>query len=483
MIEQNFHSRFILSQHFGESRHHRDAGAYTLIDTASSFITANTMPKKPALVSLTPSLPAELLDFEQKMEWDVPELRAAQSRLLEVLRRLRLPEELWEKLIFPKRAVVSSIPIRTEEGRIKVFAGYLVNHSETLGPCQGQLRYHPDVTLGEVASMAMSATWKSGLFNLPLGGAQGAVRCNPMVLAKPELERITRRFTTEMVPVLGPDRNVLSPGLGTDEQTMAWMMDTYSQIKGYAVRQVVTGKPRIIGGSVGQREAPGRSVVYCIIDAAEKMGLELGKNTRVVVQGFGKLGRSAARKLSAMGCRVIAVNDIGGGTYNPKGLNPDDLQSHCEQRGSVVGFSEGEAISNEELFELECDILIPAATANQINERNAAKIKAKIVAEGANDCTSIEADRILKERDIFVIPDLLANAGGMVVSYFEWVQGLQSFFWHEKEVYHRLYRIISEGFQRVYEIAQREKVDMRTAALMAGVGKVAEAAISRGLYP
>ena len=434
-------------------------------------------------ISAERHLPKDLLDRAKRMEWDVPELRFAQARLARVVDRLKLSEDILEKLSFPKRAVVSSVPVRMENGKIKVFAGYLVIHSDTLGPCQGQLRYHGKVSLGEIAGLAMSQSWKSALMGLPLGGAQGGVRCDPNELSRKELQRITRRYTTEMLPMLGPEQNFLSPGLGTNEQIMAWMMDTYSQMKGSAVRQVVTGKPNVIGGSLGRADAPGRSAYYCIIELADKIKMNLDENTKVAIQGFGKLGQTVFRKLSEKGCKIIAVNDIKGGVHSEKGLDFDDLLKYTQNNRFVSGYPEGDSISNKDLLTLPCDFLIPAATGNQINEENASKIKAKIIIEGANEAISPNADTILEDNGIIVVPDLLANAGGVVVSYFEWVQGVQSYFWNEKEIYQRLYSLYKDSFNKVYQVSKKEKVDLRMAALMTGVSKVADATNARGLYP
>ena len=441
------------------------------------------MPRHKPVLSDESSPLHDILERERQMEWDVPELRSAQVRLADVVSRLGLSQDVLEKLSFPKRAVVASIPIRMDDGNIKVFAGYLVNHSDTLGPCQGQLRYHPRVNMGEITALAMSNTWKSALIGLPLGGAQGGVRCTPDTMSRKELERITRRYTTEMVPVLGPDRNVLSPGLGTDEQVMAWMMDTYSQMKGVAVRQVVTGKPRIIGGSRGRRDAAGRSAVYAILEASKKIDLKVGVGTKVAIQGFGKLGRAAFRLLERLGCKIVAVNDIRGGVFSSKGLDYRDLVKHMETHQYLINYPNADRIENEELLTLPCDILILAATGSQITHKNAGRVKAKLIAEGANDATSPEADLILRERGVFVLPDILASAGGMIVSYFEWVQGMQSFLWPTREVNQRLRNVIREAFDRAYTLAEREKIDLRTAAMMAGVAKVAEAMTTRGLYP
>lgn len=428
-------------------------------------------------------LHANLLYREQQMEWDVPELRSAQSRLAQVCERLHLPQNVLEKLSFPKRAVVSSVPIRLDNGQTRVFPGYVVDHSETLGPCQGQLRYHRHANLGEISALAMSHTWKSALLGIPLGGAQGGVRCDPDLLSQRELQAITRRFTTEMVPVIGPDRLILSPGLGTNEQTMAWVMDTYSQMRGSSTRQIVTGKPRIIGGSLGRKDAPGKSVVFFIYHTFKKLNRPLGADVEVAIQGFGKLGQSAFRKLSKMGCRIIAVNDIRGGVYNKHGLDYEDLLAHVKENKFVAGYPKGETITNEELLTLPCDILIPAATGNQITIKNAPHIRAKMIVEGAHEVIALAAERILTERNILVIPDILASSGSVVISYFEWVQGLQSLLWSQKEITRNLFRILYETFHRVHATADAQKVDLRTAALMAGVKRVADAMLSRGLYP
>ncbi|HLP78056.1 MAG TPA: Glu/Leu/Phe/Val dehydrogenase, partial [Candidatus Paceibacterota bacterium] len=355
---------------------------------------------------------------------------------------LEIPHADRERIKFPKRSLTVAVPVKLDDGSIKVFSGYRVQHHLTLGPTKGGLRYHPDVTLGEVAALAMWMSWKCALTGLPYGGAKGGVACNPNQMSKDELERLTRRYTQEMIPFIGPQIDVMAPDLGTNEQTMAWMMDTYSMHEGHAVPSVVTGKPVGLGGSLGRREATGRGVGYLVNRASDALGLDMSKATGVV-QGFGNVGSVTAFSLARYGAKVIAVSDANGGIHNAKGLDLRALEKHVAEKKTVVGFGEAESISNEELLLLPCDILVPAALERQITEKNAGKIRCRILAEAANGPTTPAADVILQQRpEIFLIPDVLCNAGGVVVSYFEWVQDLQSFFWSETEVVDKLFRIL-----------------------------------------
>lgn len=393
-------------------------------------------------------------------------------------------ENIINRLRVPERAYIVSIPYRKENGHVEIATGYRVQHNDTLGPCKGGIRYHPKTNLGEVAALAMMMTWKCALCGIPMGGAKGGVNVDPSKLTRLELQRLTRRYTLEIINFIGPESDIPAPDLGTNSQVMAWIMDTYSQHKGYAVPEIVTGKPLEIGGSLGRLESPGRGVVYCIINAAKKLKLKLDSRTRVAVQGFGQVGSAIVRKIEKIGCRVIAVSDAGGGIYNPKGLSFKPLADYLAKNGSLKEYDGGDAISNKDLLELECDILAPAAIEQVINENNAKKLKCRILAEAANGPVTSSADRVIrKNSDIFVIPDILANAGGVVVSYFEWVQDLQSFFWKEKEVNKRLWEIMTSAFERVYKSAVSEKLDMRTAALATAVRKVEKAMLVRGLYP
>ena len=415
-------------------------------------------------------------------EFDSELHRTALAQLDRVAARLNLDPDIHERLRYPRRALVVSIPVRMDTGRTQVFIGYRVHHNTALGPTKGGLRYHEDVNLGEVTALAMLMTWKCALMGLPYGGAKGGVRCNPRDLSRSELEHLTRRYTAEIILLIGPDHDIPAPDLGTDEQTMAWMMDTYSMTQGKSVPGVVTGKPLIVGGSAGRREATGRGIVYALYQATRRLGQNL-QGLRVVVQGFGNVGSVAARLLWREGCLVVGVSDVKGGIWNPRGLDIRDLEAHVAESGSVAGFPDTEPLTNTEILEQPCDILLPAAIGSQIREDNADRVKATIVAEGANGPTTPEADAILRDRGVTVIPDILANAGGVIVSYFEWVQGLQYYFWRESEIVSRLQEVMSRAFNRVWALGAKEGTDLRTAALMEGVRRVAEGYRVRGLYP
>lgn len=396
---------------------------------------------------------------------------------------MKLDPNVANRLKYPKRALIVSVPVRMDDGFIKVFEGYRVQHSMTLGPGKGGIRYHPSVTLSETAALAMLMTLKCSLFKLPLGGAKGGVRCNPNQMSRIEKQRLTRRYTSEISNFIGPDKDVPAPDIGTDEQIMAWMMDTYSQEIGFAIPGVVTGKPIEIGGSLGRTDATGQGVAYSIMSTATHMNITLDKNTTVAVQGFGKVGSAVARKLDKIGCSIIAVSDEYGGITNKKGLDLDKLHKHLNAKNPLADFPEAETMTNKELLELKCDILVPAAVESQITEKNANKIKCRILAEGANSPTTPKADPILFDKGIFVIPDILANAGGVTVSYFEWVQGIQKLFWDEKEVNNRLWNIMSSTFDRVIEVQKEYKVHMRTAALIASLRHLSKAMLVRGFFP
>jgi glutamate dehydrogenase (NAD(P)+) len=374
------------------------------------------------------------------------------------------------------------VPIRRDDGRIEVFTGYRVQHNINRGPAKGGIRYHPGVTLDEVKALAMLMTWKCAVAKIPFGGAKGAVVCDTHSLSRTELEHLTRRYTSEISILIGPESDIPAPDMYTDAQVMAWIMDTYSMHRGYSVPAVVTGKPLSIGGSEGRVEAPGRGCFFTIRDAAAHIGLELA-GARVVVQGFGNMGSVAARLLADAGCRIVGVSDSRGGVYNAQGLDVRRVLRHKQEHGTVVDFAGAETITNEELLRLPCEILLPAALGNQIHEGNAAAVQARIVAEGANGPTTIEADAILQDRGVLVIPDIVANAGGVVVSYFEWVQGLQENFWTEVEVNARLEAMMHASFTEVLARATTEKTSLRVAAGELAVGRVAEATIVRGLYP
>jgi glutamate dehydrogenase (NAD(P)+) len=384
----------------------------------------------------------------------------------------------------PKRALIVSVPTRMDDGHTEMFTGYRVQHHLSVGPTKGGLRYHPDVTLGEVAALAMWMSWKCSLCGLPYGGAKGGVTCDPHKMSRGENERMTRRFTQEMIPFISPHVDVMAPDLGTNEQTMAWIMDTYSMHEGNPVPQIVTGKPVALGGSAGRKEATGRGVAYLVNRALDNLNMK-SEGTRVVVQGFGNVGSITAQQLHRFGARIIGVSDFTGGLHNSHGLDVNKLIDHTTRHGSLEGFVDGcEPITNDELLQLECEVLIPAALERQITGKNVGKIRCRVLAEAANGPTTIEADSVLRQRDdIFLIPDVLCNAGGVIVSYFEWVQDLQSFFWTEAEVNDKLYRQLELAYQQVLQMAKKQKLYMRDAALALGISKIALAKQVRGLFP
>ncbi|OGL02889.1 MAG: glutamate dehydrogenase [Candidatus Rokubacteria bacterium RIFCSPHIGHO2_02_FULL_73_26] len=418
----------------------------------------------------------------EKPEFDSHLLRTALAQLDRTALRLNLEPDIHERLRYPRRALVVSVPVLMDSGKTEVFQGYRVHHSTVLGPTKGGLRYAPDVNLGEVTALAMLMSWKCALIGLPYGGAKGGVSVDPHALSKRELEHLTRRYTAEIMLFIGPDLDIPAPDLGTDEQTMAWMMDTYSMTQGKSVPGVVTGKPLIVGGSAGRREATGRGIVYAVYHAAHRLGQNL-QGLKVVVQGFGNVGSVAARLLWREGCVVVGVGDVRGAIWNPHGFDVRQLEAHVAESGSVAGFPGSEPLGNADLLERPCDILVPAAVGSQLREDNADRVRATIVAEGANGPTTPEADAVLRDRGVTVIPDILANAGGVIVSYFEWVQGLQYYFWRESEIVSRLQEVMTRAFSRVWALAAKEGTDLRTAALMEGVRRVAEGYRVRGLYP
>ena len=415
--------------------------------------------------------------------YDHPTFQMACQQFDLVADRLEIPASERRRLKFPKRSMTVALPVRRDDGTTQVFAGYRVQHHLTLGPTKGGLRYHPEVTLGEVAALAMWMSWKCALTGLPYGGAKGGITCDPRHLSIGELERLTRRYTQEMIPFIGEKVDVMAPDLGTNEQTMAWIMDTYSVHTGYAVPGIVTGKPVSIGGSLGRREATGRGVGYLINRALDTLGLAPGQ-CRAVVQGFGNVGSVAAFSVAKYGVKVVGVSDAAGGLYNAKGMDLWELEKHAAKERTVAGFAGAEAITNEELLALPFEILVPAAMERQITGANARKIQCRILAEGANGPTTPDADAILDQRpEIFVIPDVLCNAGGVVVSYFEWVQDLQRFFWTETEVMDKLFRILEGAFLQVLALSRKQKTSMRMAALSLGIKRVQEAKRIRGLFP
>ena len=415
--------------------------------------------------------------------YDHPTFRMACQQFDLVADFLQIPEAERARLKFPKRSMTVALPIKRDNGSTEVFAGYRVQHHLTLGPTKGGLRYHPEVTLGEVAALAMWMSWKCALTGLPYGGAKGGVACDPHKLSAGELERLTRRYTQEMIPFIGPQVDIMAPDVGTNEQVMAWMMDSYSMHMGHTVPSIVTGKPVGLGGSVGRREATGRGVGYLINRTMDVIGLDANKAT-AAVQGYGNVGTVAAFSLAKYGVKIVAVSDVNGGVCNPKGLDLWKLEKYNSERHTVVGFPEAEPMTNDQLLVTPCDILVPAALERQITRANAAKIQCRILAEAANGPTTPEADVILEERgDVFVLPDVLCNAGGVVVSYFEWVQDLQSFFWTESEVVDKLFRILEGALTQTLNLSRKQKIPMRLAALSLGVRRVQEAKRTRGLFP
>jgi glutamate dehydrogenase (NAD(P)+) len=415
--------------------------------------------------------------------YDTPVFRMACQQFDLVANFLEIPDSARDRLKYPKRSVSVAMPVRRDDGSTTVFMGYRVQHHLTLGPTKGGVRFHPEVTLGEVAALAMWMSWKCALTGLPYGGAKGGVTCNPRELSIGEMERVTRRYTQELIPFIGPQIDIPAPDMGTNEQTMAWMMDTYSLQSGHCVPAVVTGKPVSLGGSLGRREATGRGVAYLVSRAMDTLGIPASGAT-AVVQGYGNVGGIAAATMARQGIKIIAVSDAFGGLYNAKGIDLAKLDEHIARTKSVVGFEGAEAITNEQLLVTPCDVLVPAALERQITADNAAKIQCRILAEGANGPTTPEADAIIAQRpEIFVIPDILCNAGGVIVSYFEWVQDLQSFFWDEGEVMSKLYRILEQSFMHTVSFAKKRKVSMRFAALSLGIQRVHEAKTIRGLFP
>lgn len=395
--------------------------------------------------------------------------------------RIGLDINLRARLRTPDRALIVSVPTRMDDGSVHVFTGYRVQHNDALGPFKGGIRYHPDVDLGEVSALAMWMTWKCSLAGLPFGGAKGGIACDPVALSRKEMQGMTRRYTAEILNFIGPQTDIPAPDMGTNEQVMAWIMDTYSQHKGYAVPGIVTGKPLDIGGTLGRKEATGRGIGYIIEQAANHLGMNLTKCS-ASVQGFGNVGMVVARELARLGIRIVGVSDRSGGIYDSKGVAIEDIVRFKEQYHKLVEFPKGEKISGKEFLEQPCDILVPSATEMQITEENAPRLRCRLLVEGANGPTTLEADKILSEKGVLVIPDILANAGGVIVSYFEWVQDLQNFFWTEDEVNKKLKEILTRSFHAVVELSHKEQVNLRVAALMIAVQRVGRAMLLRGLY-
>jgi len=388
-----------------------------------------------------------------------------------------------EVLKHPKRELTVNFPVRLDDGSYKVFTGYRVQYNMARGPTKGGIRYHPGVTLDEVRALAAWMTWKCAVVNIPYGGAKGGVICDPKKMSQGELERLTRRYATEIAPIIGPEMDIPAPDVYTDSQTMAWIMDTYSMLKGYSVPGVVTGKPISLGGSEGRGEATGRGCAYVIREAAPHAGVKVHGGT-VAVQGFGNAGSIAAKILhDEQGAKIVAASDTKGGIWNAEGMNPHAIEAHKQKTGSVVGFPGSKQITNEEILEAKADILIPAALENQITAKNANKIQAKIVAEAANGPTLPEADKILYEKKVVVLPDVLANAGGVTVSYFEWAQDIQGFYWSLEEVNQRLERVMVRSYADVHKVAEERGVHNRTAAYVVAIQRVVDAIRIRGIYP
>jgi glutamate dehydrogenase (NAD(P)+) len=423
------------------------------------------------------------LDVEHAaLEWDTPLFRMALAQFEQGLEHADVEDFVAERLRYPERAVMMSVPVRLDDGSLRVLPGYRVQHSTVLGPTKGGLRYDPHVSLGECTALAMWMTWKCALLKLPYGGAKGGVRCNPREMSIDELQRMTRRYTIELRPVIGPEEDIPAPDMATNEQTMAWIMDTYSMVEGYAVPEIVTGKPISIGGSVFRREATGAGVVMVIERACDRLGWKLA-DQRCVVQGYGNVGGVAAHELAARGATVMGVADISGGVYSQRGLDLAAVDAWIEERGSLDGYSDAEHVSNADLLELPCDILVLAALEDQVTAENAGRIEARMIAEGANGPTSVEADAILAERGISVLPDILTNAGGVTVSYFEWVQDLGRLFWSRDEIRQKLADQLGDAFDRVWSLSAQLEVTPRQAALVAAIRQVAGALTSRGIYP
>jgi glutamate dehydrogenase (NAD(P)+) len=419
---------------------------------------------------------------EQPLEWDTPLFRTAVAQYEEALTHADVDAGAAERMRYPETAVMVSVPVRMDDDTWAVFPGYRVLHSSVLGPTKGGIRYDPHVSLGECAALAMWMTWKCALLRLPYGGAKGGVRCNPREMSLDELQRLTRRYTIELLPVIGPEKDIPAPDMATNEQTMAWMMDTYSMQIGYAVPEVVTGKPIAIGGSVFRSEATGAGVVMVIDRACHRLGWNLAEQG-FVVQGFGNVGGVAARELAGRGGKLLAVSDISGGVYSPDGLDYYDLRTWVDAHGTLSEYPDVDHVSNSELLELPCDILVLAALEEQLTAENALRVQCRLVAEGANGPTTIEADEILAERGILVLPDVLTNAGGVTVSYFEWVQDLGRLFWDREEIRAKLADKLSDAFDRVWNLSEQQQLSMRSAALVGAIREVAAALDARGIYP
>ncbi len=424
----------------------------------------------------------ELSAEEARLEWDTPLFRTALTQFEQAIPYAEVNKSIAERLRYPERAVMVTVPIRRDEGHVDVFPAYRVQHSSVLGPTKGGIRYDPHVTLGECTALAVWMTWKCALLRLPYGGAKGGVRCNPRELSARELERLTRRYTSELRGVIGPQEDIPAPDMATNEQTMAWIMDTYSMQVGHAVPEIVTGKPIALGGSLFRHEATGAGVVMVVERACHRLGWDLA-GQRCVVQGFGNVGGIAAQELVSKGAGVVAVSDISGGIYSPSGLDLDDVRAWVVAHGTLDGYPDVQHVSNHELLELPCDILVLAALEGQLTAENTPRIDTKLVVEGANGPTTIAGDAILADRGILVLPDVLTNAGGVTVSYFEWVQDLGRLFWTRDEIRARLADKLADAFDRVWSLSDEKGISLRQAALVAGINEVAAALKARGIYP
>jgi glutamate dehydrogenase (NAD(P)+) len=426
--------------------------------------------------------PAAAPSGELPPELEDPLFLQAVGQLDQALEHADVDEAIGHRLRFPERALSVSIPVQLDDRSLGVFPGYRVQHSSVLGPTKGGIRYDMAVTLGECAALAMWMTWKCALLRLPYGGAKGGVRCDPRALSIDELERLTRRFTTELLPIIGPERDIPAPDMATDEQTMAWMMDTYSMQVGHAVPEIVTGKPLSIGGSVLRPEATGIGVVMVVENAVQRLGSSL-QGAACVVQGYGKVGRVAAHELALRGARVTGVSDISGGIHSEEGLDLEAVDAWRLAHGGLAGFPGAVEVTNEGLLEIPCDVLVLAATEKQVTGENAGRLATHLIAEGANGPTTLEADEILVGRGIPVLPDILTNAGGVAVSYFEWVQDIQRFFWGREEIRARLRDLMSDALERVWTLAEAESLSFRSAALVTSIREVADALEARGIFP
>jgi glutamate dehydrogenase (NAD(P)+) len=416
------------------------------------------------------------------MKEDLNPYRISQLQFDQAAHYLKLDPGLAQVLRTPKRQMIVSVPTRMDDGSVKVFEGFRVQHNIARGPAKGGIRYHPNVSLDEVKALAAWMAWKTSVMNLPFGGGKGGVICDPRRMSRAELERMTRRFTSEILPIIGPERDIPAPDVYTDEQTMAWIMDTYSMTVGYSSLGVVTGKPVALGGSEGRHEATARGCLFVTQEACRVLRKAL-RGAKVAIQGFGNAGGIAARLFGEAGAKIIAVSDSKGGIVNPRGIDPLKAIKFKEKSGSVVGLAGTSRVSNQELLELKCDILIPAALENVITSENAARVKARIIVEAANGPITPMADDILTRNNVFLLPDILANAGGVTVSYFEWVQDLQNFFWEEDQVNAKLEAMMKRAFSEVHETSKRHKVNMRIAAYILAIGRVADATLVRGLFP